>query len=199
MAAELTEPAEPDPGVSASTTNSGEPRLQGPPTRSKALLVAVVLVVAAAGFAGWSGWSWYQAANDEELAYAQTRDEALRVGREHVAQLTTLDYHDVDAGIDRWLAVSTGPLHDELAGTDEQTRQVLADGGTVATGKVLDAAISELDQRAGTAKLLASVEITVATEGADEATKRNRFVAQLTRTGDGWKLSAMDQVPLGTR
>jgi hypothetical protein len=42
----------------------------------------------------------------------------LAAGRTQVATLTTLDYHDVDAGIDKWLAVSTGGLRDELAATD---------------------------------------------------------------------------------
>jgi Mce-associated membrane protein len=160
---------------------------------------AAVLLAGAMAFAGWSGWSWFEAANDESLSYATARDEALRTGRENIAQLTTLDYHDVDAGIARWLDVSTGPLHDELARTDDQTRQSLREGATVSTGKVLDAAISELDQRAGTARMLASVEITVAKQGAAPTSKRNRFVAQLTRTDAGWKLSAIDQVPLGTR
>ncbi|HEY0639594.1 MAG TPA: hypothetical protein VGD67_18245 [Pseudonocardiaceae bacterium] len=157
------------------------------------------LTAAAAVFAGWSGWGWYAAANDESLGYAVARDEALRAGREHIARLTTLDHRDVDAGIAGWLDVSTGALHEELSRTDEKTRTTLREGAAVSTGTVLDAAISELDQRAGTARMLASVEITVTKEGAAPATKRNRFVAQLTRTDAGWKLSAIDQVPLGTR
>jgi Mce-associated membrane protein len=160
--------------------------------------VAIVLLVAAAAFAGWAAWSWFHASGDESLGYATVRDEALATGRQQVAELTTLDYHDVDAGIARWLTVSTGALRDQLAGTDQQTRNTLRDGKTVATGTVLDAAVSELDQRAGTAKLLVSVEITQAKEGAAPAAKRNRFVAALTRTDAGWKVSALDQVPLGT-
>jgi Mce-associated membrane protein len=161
--------------------------------------VAIALLVAAAGFAGWAGYSWLTASGDDALANAAARDDALQAGRAQVAVLTTLDYHDVDAGISRWLAASTGPLHDQLAATDAETRNSLRQGATVATGTVLDAAVSELDQRAGTAKLLVSVEITTAKDGTAPATKRNRFAAALTRTDAGWKLSALDQVPLGTR
>lgn len=161
------------------------------------LKIAIVLLVAAIAFAGWAGWTWLRASGDDALSFAAARDEALLAGRQQVAELTTLDYHDVDAGLARWLAVSTGPLHDKLAGTDEQTKNSLRQGGTVSTGAVLDAAVSELDQHAGTAKLLVSVEITQARQGTAPATKRNRFVAALTRTGAGWKLSALDQVPLG--
>ncbi|MCU1686446.1 MAG: Conserved putative secreted protein [Amycolatopsis sp.] len=162
-----------------------------------ALAGAISVLAAAAVFAGWSGWSWFQASHDDSLAYAGARDAALTAGRAQVAALSSLDYHQVDAGIASWLGDTTGPLHDQLAGTDDKTKKALAAEGTVATGKVLDAAINDLDEHAGSAKMLASVEITIAKTGAAPSTKRNRFAAQLTRTGAGWKLSALDQVPVG--
>lgn len=162
------------------------------------LRVAVAVLVAALAFAGWAGWTWWQAGADDSIEYAQARDEVLATGRSHVTRLTTLDASDVDAAIRRWLDVSTGALHDELAATDEATRETLRKSGTVATGRVLDAAVSELNLRAGTAKLLVSVEISTERDGGTPATKRNRFVAALSRTDHGWQLSALDQVPLGT-
>ncbi|WP_370943712.1 hypothetical protein AB5J62_31960 [Amycolatopsis sp. cg5] len=153
-------------------------------------------VAVATVFAGWSGWSWLSASQDESLTYAQLRDDALQAGREHIAQLSTLDYHDTHAGVTRWLDVSTGTLREQLQHTDENA---LAATATVSTGKVLDAAVSDLNAHAGTAKLLASVEITVAKNGVAPGTKRNRFTAQLTKTDGGWKLSALDQIPVGAR
>lgn len=161
--------------------------------------VMLGVVVLALVFAGWGGWTWWQAGNDDSLAYANARDEVLTAGRTQVATLTTLDAHDVDGGIDKWLAVSTGGLRDELAGTDAKTRQTLKDGGAVATGRVLDAAVSELDTRSGTAKLLVSVEISTVKDGTPAATKRNRFIAGMSRVDGGWKLSALDDVPLGAQ
>lgn len=161
------------------------------------LRVSLALFVLALAFAGWAGLEWRGAAADETVGYATTRDEVERIGREQVATLTTLDYHDVDGGIERWLAVSTGALRDELAGTDAATRQTLRDNATVSTGRVLDAAVSELDTRTGTARLLVSVEISSAKDGAPPTAKRNRFVAAMVAEGDSWKLSALDQVPLG--
>lgn len=165
----------------------------------KLLPVACVALGAALAFAGWAGFSWYRAANDPASTFGSARDEALRSGRELVTSVSSLDYHHVDADLARWLDASTGPLHDQLARTDATTKKSLADGGSVATGKVLDAALAELDEHAGTAKLLASVEITIAKQGTAPATKRNRFAAALTRTGQGWKLSALDQLPVGAR
>jgi Mce-associated membrane protein len=165
---------------------------------NRPLTGAIVVLAVAAVFAGWSGWSWLQASHDDSLAYANARDAALSTGRAEVATLNSLDYHQVDAGIASWLAASTGALHDQLAGTDDKTKKALAAQDTVATGKVLDAGIDELDDHAGTAKMLASVEVTIAKAGSAPSTKRNRFAAQLTRTDAGWKLSALDQVPVGS-
>lgn len=162
----------------------------------KVMLGVVVLALA---FAGWGGWTWWQAGTDDSLAYATARDEVLAAGRTQVATLTTLDAHDVDGGIQKWLAVSTGGLRDQLAATDATTRKTLADAGTVATGRVLDAAVSELDTRTGTAKLLVSVEISSVTDGSPPVAKRNRFVAGMSLVDGGWKLSALDQVPLGAQ
>lgn len=158
---------------------------------------AVVALVAAAVFAGWSGVSWLRVTGDDALAYATARDQALTAGREHIAVLSSLDYRRVNEGIERWLSVTTGGLREELAGTEESTKNSLREGQTVSTGRVLDAAVSEVDPRGGTAKLLASVEITTVERGTELPPKRYRFAAQLIRTGDGWKLSALDQVPIG--
>jgi Mce-associated membrane protein len=161
--------------------------------------VMLAVVVLALGFVGYAGWTWFRAGNDDSLGYATTRDEVLAVGRIQVATLTTLDYHDVDGGIGKWLAVSTGGLRDELSATDAKTRQALKDGATVSTGRVLDAAVSELNVRAGSVKLLVSVEISSAKAGGPPVGKRDRFVAAMTRLDDGWKLSALDRVPLGAQ
>ncbi|MDT8915608.1 hypothetical protein [Amycolatopsis sp. PS_44_ISF1] len=162
--------------------------------RRKPLWAAAAAVAAAAVFAGWSGYTWYSAAHSPSATYGETRDEALTTGRTLVATLNTLDYHQVDAGLSHWLDASTGPLHDQLARTTPQTKQALTAAATVATGKVLDAGLSELDAHAGTAKLIASVEVTVEKAGTAPATRRNRYAATLTRTPSGWKLSTLDQL-----
>ncbi|MGB3439373.1 MAG: hypothetical protein WBA97_11540 [Actinophytocola sp.] len=161
--------------------------------------VMLGVVVVALAFAGWGGFTWWQASRDDSLAYATAREEVLAAGRTQVATLTTLDYHDVDGGIERWLSVSTGGLRDELAATDAETRGQLKANATVATGRVLDAAVSELDTRSGSAKLLVSVEISTAKDGSPPSAKRNRFVAGMSQVDGEWKLSALDQVPLGAQ
>jgi Mce-associated membrane protein len=159
--------------------------------------LGVAAVVAAAVFAGWGAVSWFSAATDDGLHTAEARDEALRQGRDRVAELTTMDHTDVEAGVRRWLDATTGKLHAELEDTDPATLTAVEQAGTVATGTVLHAALSEFDADHGRATLLASVEITTARDGAEPAYTRTRYRAQLRHTGDAWKVESFETVPVG--
>lgn len=155
---------------------------------------AIALVVVAAAFAGWAAWSWSSAAGAEG-AYADTRQEVLRVGEQGIANLTTLDYQRIDEGLDRWLETSTGALRDSLTQSRDESRKQLEAGKSTTVGKVVDAAVTELDQ--DSAQVIAAVEITVTPAGGSPAVKRNRFEAGLDRTASGWKLSSLRSVAVG--
>lgn len=69
--------------------------------------------------------------------------------------------------------------------------------GTDATGApvratVTDAALTALDDRAGTARLIATVRVESRPGGAE----RRRLEATLARTGDGWKVTTLTGVPV---
>jgi Mce-associated membrane protein len=155
---------------------------------------AVVVVVAAAVFAGWAGWTWWSASGDAG-AYADTRQDVLRVGEQGIANLTTLDYKKIDEGLDRWLESSTGALRDSLAQGRDDSRKQLAAGKSTTVGKVVDAAVTDLEN--DSAQVIAAVEITVTPEGGSPVVKRNRFEAGLNRTDSGWKLSSLRAVAVG--
>jgi Mce-associated membrane protein len=156
--------------------------------------VAAALVVVAAVFAGWAGWSWWQA-TDTSAAYSDARQEVLRVGEQGIATLTTLDYQRVDEGLDRWLQSSTGVLRDSLVQGRDESRKQLEAGKSTTVGKVVDAAVTELESNS--AQVIAAVEITVTPAGGDPVVKRNRFEAGLDRTDSGWKLSSLRAVAVG--
>ncbi|KAA2264749.1 hypothetical protein F0L68_06580 [Solihabitans fulvus] len=163
-----------------------------------AVLAAAAVAVVAAVFAAWFGWSWYSAAHDDSLRYASTRDDVQRAGEVGIDNFTTLDYKKVDEGLDRWLASSTAQLNDEVKqGRDASKKQIEA-AKTVTKGKVLESSVTDLDDRAGKATLIAAVEIVVTPDGGQPTTKRDRYQANLTRTDAGWKLSALGQVAVGT-
>jgi Mce-associated membrane protein len=148
----------------------------------------------ALAFCGTGAWTYAQARGDDSLAYGRERDEALADGRERLAVLNTLDASSRERardGIQDWHAASTGPLRDELGSTVPRK-------GASARGTVTEAALTALDTRAGTAKLIATVRVEVTPTGSKTpTTDRKRLEAVLARTGEGeWKVKALSAVPL---
>jgi Mce-associated membrane protein len=152
-----------------------------------------VLLLLAAAFCAWSGWSYQQSAHSSAVRVARARDQVQRAARQEIATLNTLDPRQSDAGLGRWLDASTGALHDELRRTSSQDRQRALQAKTSAEGTVTDLAVTELDPRAGTAQVIATVQVRLGTNG----TERKRFTAVLARTGTAWKLTALTALPVG--
>ncbi len=160
-------------------------------------VVAAVLAVLSFGYAAYFGVAWYAAANSTESSYAAHRDEALRSGQVGITNFLTLDYKKVDEDLQRWLNSSTGDLRAEIDKDKDSRKKQLVDAKTVTSSKVVDAAITELDDRTGKAKMIAVVESTVAPDGGQKVTKINRYLTELTRTEDGWKLSQLGPLRAG--
>ncbi|MFC5804638.1 hypothetical protein [Streptomyces formicae] len=156
--------------------------------RTKAMgWVAIALAVL---FCAYGGWSYAQARDDGATAYATARDAALTDGRRHVAGLSTADARSPQESLRTWLSASTGPLRDQL-------RKAGAPSGTAARATVTDAALTSLDDRAGTAELIATLRVELTPAGGRRTTDRKRLEATLTRTADGWKVSELGAVPVG--
>ncbi|MFG2626343.1 hypothetical protein [Streptomyces sp. NPDC048473] len=159
-----------------------------------AIVLAAVLICAL------GGWSYAQARGDDTLSFAKDRDTALAAGKHHLARLNSLNGKDatsVDAGLQQWLDVSTGPLHDQLKRTRSKDASDLKKNGSTARGTVTDAALTALDERTGTAELMATVDVQVTPRTGSAATERKRFEATLARTPDGWKVKALTAIPVG--
>ncbi|MER6102785.1 hypothetical protein ABT115_10780 [Streptomyces sp. NPDC001832] len=157
-------------------------------------------LLAAALICALGGWSYADARNDEDLSYAKMRDVALADGRRQLARLNSLDGKDsktVDAGLGAWLDSSTGPLHDQLKRTRSKDASELTKSGSTAHGKVTDAALTALDERTGTAEMIATVDVEVAPRTGKGGTERKRFEVALARTADGWKVKALTAMPVG--
>jgi Mce-associated membrane protein len=195
-------PAEPDEAEEESAPEAAEPadgdEDDGRRRLDAVVLVAIALAVVAAACAAYFGWSWYRAAHDDALAYSRHRDAVLRAAEQGVQNLNTLDYRKVDQGLASWEESSTGDLHQQLVqGRAQFTAQVQL-AKTVTTAKILDGAVTELDDRTGKASAIVAVQVTVTPPTGSPTTKPSRMRAQLTRTAAGWKLSALGQAPVGT-
>jgi Mce-associated membrane protein len=183
------EPAEPKP---AATTAQPRRRADLRRLRRPATIYSA-LVAAAAVFAGYALVAWLTAGHDDTAHFAKARDTVLLDARQDIVVLNTLDYRRIDDGLKRWLAASTGNLHEQIANVTPSDKKDLVNAKKVSSGKVIDAAVTQLDNRAGNATVIATVETTVSpSNGAPP--KRNRFSATLARDGGSWKLSDLQQV-----
>lgn len=162
------------------------------------LSVAIVLVVAAAACAGWFGWSWYSRAHASTLGDARVRDQALSEGEQAVVNFNTMDYHNVAQGLKRWQASSTGELHQAISTGQAQFEKEVRADKTETTATILDAALTSLNQQAGTAGIIAAVQLTVTPAKGSPVTKRTELVGDLKRTPQGWLLTALGQAPSGS-
>jgi Mce-associated membrane protein len=153
------------------------------------LLLAVSVVAVVIAFL-----SWRDANGDPDRDRAALRDTALIDGTTAVETMTSMDGRDVPAGIKAWQAVSTGVLHDQLLSVGDDEQKMLADQGKIASGRVVQAALTELNDRSAT--MIAAVEVTVrSADGSEEpAVKRNRFSADLVLVNGHWKIENLQQV-----
>jgi Mce-associated membrane protein len=188
-----------DVGEQSMTDDAVPPAEVGPPAPGAQkrepwvlgwVLLALGLVVAVSGSV-----AWWTAAHSEDLQLARTRDAVLIAATSDVATLNSLDYRDVEGGLDGWKAVTTGTLHDQFAGLDAKDRELLADQRKISKGRVVEAAVLDVD--GATAEVIASVETTVRDgedADAEPVVKRNRFTATLQRSGGTWKVSDLQQL-----
>ncbi|MEV6399483.1 hypothetical protein AB0M39_32635 [Streptomyces sp. NPDC051907] len=166
-------------------------------TRNPLTAAAVALAVAAAGCAGWGGWSWYEAAHDDAAAYADERDAALAAGEQAVQNMNTLDHRDLRRGLDAWEDSATGDLRRQLVDGRREFVKQIQQAKTVTSAEVLSGAVTELDARAGRAGVMVALRIEVTAPKGKPVRKESRMLGELTRTPEGWKLSALGQAPVG--
>ncbi|MFE6224104.1 MULTISPECIES: hypothetical protein [unclassified Streptomyces] len=160
----------------------------------RAGIASAAALAVALGFCGTGAWTYVQARTDQELSFGRERDTALAEGRQRLAVLNTLDASTrerAEAGIAAWRDAATGPLRDELGRTEPRE-------GASARATVTEAALTTLDARAGTAKLIATVRVDVTPKGAGApTTDRKRLEAVLHRTGENtWRVAALSAVPV---
>jgi len=158
------------------------------------IVLAVAVVFAACG-----GWSYWRASQDEAINFGAERDRVLEAGKQAVAVLNTIDSAQAERDLRAWLEASTGSLRTELERARPQHLQRVQQMKTSTRGTVTDAAVTQLDTRAGTARMIAMVRIEVTPASGGGATiERKRFEAGLSRTSEGWKLQSLTAIPVNT-
>jgi Mce-associated membrane protein len=163
--------------------------------RNPLLVTSSALLAVAVLFAAWAGWSWLSAPRTP--AGATVRDQALRAGEQAILNFNTLSYRSVAQGVRLWEQSSTGTLHSEIASGQSAFEQQIEQAKSTTTAKILDGALTALNTRAGTATIIVALQITVTPAHGSAATKQSRQEGVVTRTASGWKLSSLEQAPVG--
>jgi Mce-associated membrane protein len=162
----------------------------GGPLRTATVAVAVLAVIALVT-AAWFGLSWYRAAHDESLALGMARDAVLQDAQQATVNLNTLDYRRVQEGLTLWEQSATGSLLDEVRANRDTYARAITDSKTTTTARSLDGAVAELDERAGTARVLVGVDVTAQRERGDANCVRRRIQLEMHRNGNVWKVDKL--------
>lgn len=159
-----------------------------------ALPVLAALTACAVVAAALLGTTWVRAWSDPAVDVARTRDDVLHVAERELVQINAVDWHAPDGGLGAWQQQVTGPLAQQVAKNREENVTNIRNARTVTRARVLDAALTRLEPRAGRASALAALEVTVTPEGGRPATKLTRVDAAVLRTPQGWKLESVQVV-----
>lgn len=162
---------------------------------SRTHAVGIVAVLTSAT-ATWSGYGWYAAAHADSVGFSRTRDVVLAAATQAVQNLNTLDYRSVSDGFGLWQQSVTGDLAIELNQGKDQFESQVVSARSVSTARVLAAAVTELDVRQGKASAMVEVQLTVQSGTGKPVTKDSPELAELTRTSNGWRLSALSAATL---
>jgi len=165
------------------------------PARSRVPLIgAVVALVACVAFLVVGIVVHVRDSGPAAAPATAVRDAALLAARQDVVVLNSLDYRNVDQGLSRWLAASTGSLHASFEHITAADRKRIADAKAVTTARIVEAAVVSLDAADGRASVIASVELTVTPPTGKAVIKRERQQADVTRVGGVWRVSGLQQV-----
>jgi Mce-associated membrane protein len=185
------------------TEPTGEPdiAIQGRRPGNGLRLSALVLVILAAIAAITFGVMWLLASNDDNLTTDRVRDSALQAAETGAVNFTTLDYKNIQQGLDRWKQSATGDLYTQLTSGANTFEQQVQTAKVTTAGKVVDGALVSLEPHTGTAEAIVVVDVTVTPSTGSAATKRLPLDVSLTNTGSEntpvWKLNKLSQISTG--
>jgi Mce-associated membrane protein len=153
-----------------------------------ALVVSALIVATLAGLAGWLGYRAYE----KHEAQAQ-RDLFTQTARQAAVNLTTINYTEVDANVQRILDLATGAFRDDFEQRSKPFIEVVRAAQSKSEGTVTDAGLES--QRGDSAEVLVAVAVKSRTAGGEEAPREWRMRIEVQSVGDDAKVSNVVFVP----
>ncbi|OBB69515.1 Mce protein [Mycobacterium sp. 852014-50255_SCH5639931] len=154
----------------------------------RALVAGGVVVAALTGLSGWLGYQAYQ----KHEAQAQ-RDLFVQVARQGAVNLTTINYTEVDADVQRILDLATGAFRDDFEQRSKPFIEVVKAAQSKSEGAVTDAGLES--QRGDSAQVLVAVAVKSRTAGGEEAPREWRMRIEVRSVGNDAKVSNVVFVP----
>ena len=154
-----------------------------------AAIVGLVLVVALVGLTGWLGYRAYQSHQAGEQ-----RNLFLQVGRQGALNLTTIDWQQADANVQRILDSATGTFYDDFQKRAGPFVEVVKQAQSKSVGSIAEAGLES--ESADGAQVLVAVAVKTSNAGAPEQAPRAwRMRISVQKVGDKAKVSNVEFVP----
>ncbi|OMC48726.1 Mce protein [Mycobacterium sp. IS-2888] len=152
------------------------------------LVASAAILATLTGLAGWLGYRAYE----KHEAQAQ-RDLFVQIARQGAVNLTSINYTEVDADVQRILDLATGAFRDDFAQRSKPFIEVVKAAQSKSEGTVTDAGLES--QRGDSARVLVAVAVKSRTAGGEEAPREWRMRIEVQAVGDSAKVSNVVFVP----
>ncbi|MGP4057166.1 Mce protein [Mycobacterium sp. 4D054] len=154
-----------------------------------ALIAGTVGVLALAGLTGWLGYRTYESNKAEEQ-----RNVFLQVGRQGALNLTTIDWQNADADVQRILDSATGTFYDDFQRRAEPFVEVVKQAQSKSVGTVAEAGLESSSDNE--AQVLVAVTVQTTNAGAPEQQPRAWRMRLTVQDVDGEaKVAKVEFVP----
>lgn len=157
--------------------------------RVLAYAIVVPMVLALAALTGWLGLRAYQEHSAREL-----RETFLQVGRQGAINLTTIDFAEADADIQRILDSATGAFYDDFSKRSQPFVEVVKQARSKTVGTVTAAGLESSTDTS--AQVIVAVTVDTSNAGAAQQQPRSwRIRLAVQKVGDDVKVSNVEFVP----
>lgn len=154
-----------------------------------AIRVVVAIVVLLSGLGGWLGFRMHQSHQAE-----QQRNLFVEVARQGALNLTTINYTQVGADVQRILDSATGTFYDDFQKRSQPFIEVVKKAQSKSEGSIVAAGLQS--ETGDQAQVLVAVNVNTSVAGAAEPEPRAwRMRISVQKIGDGAKVSNVEFVP----
>lgn len=174
--------------------------VDGPRQRiNTALFVAAVLALCAAVLGGVVAVREHQEQREAGGGVApgqveETYGEVLRAATAMVTDFVTLDYRDLDAGIEQVKAQSTGEFAKQYDASVDGLRELMKRNKSVMEGEVLSAGIVFADHDSATVLVSTRGTVVNTASQGEQQQRNNRIQLELVKSSDTWLVSSLQFV-----